>query len=547
MNFFNRALKNIQRSLTKSVLILLTFFVIGNFVIVGLSISYASDSAKTIARQNMRASVVYEKDWDKFYQEGDKIEDEEQREEFYSKRDLTTITEIQDILNDERVKTVSTGSANIAYSIGFESVLLGNEDENGNGGGIVVGRAVTTTDAILPDLARNQPNIKIEMEYLPTSIEIEDGIYTVVEGEYYTQENIDNLDKVCLITDTLAETNNLNVGDYISFSNSSPGEIGEYLSQEDYDKSVMELKIIGIFDNINEVDPNAEHFDWMSAFESPENIVLMPAPTYNSHQFEITLANYLKEKEDYFARKQAGEEIYEWEESYYEDEASTPTLESTSLISSATFLLNDPLDVESFVEEHNETAKEFYKFDAKDEEFKKLSKPLNTMELFADFIVWLVLINAIIIITLVTALTLKTREYEIGVLLSMGVSKLKVVSQFFCELAVIAILGFTLAVGTGSLLASSIGENILESQLVSEELSVEDEKYDHFVHEFGGSNKYFTQVSLEDIISKYEVKISAPIIIQLYVAGLSIVLLSILIPALMIMRFNPKKILTNTN
>ena len=46
MNFFKRAIKNVTRKPTKSLLLLITFFVIGNFVIIGLGVSQASDDAK---------------------------------------------------------------------------------------------------------------------------------------------------------------------------------------------------------------------------------------------------------------------------------------------------------------------------------------------------------------------------------------------------------------------------------------------------------------------------------------------------------------------
>ena len=64
MNFFQRALANISRKKTKSILLLITFFVIGNFVIIGLGVSQAATSAKTLTRQKMRAVVSYEIDYD---------------------------------------------------------------------------------------------------------------------------------------------------------------------------------------------------------------------------------------------------------------------------------------------------------------------------------------------------------------------------------------------------------------------------------------------------------------------------------------------------
>ena len=46
MNFINRAIKNVTRRLSKTILLVLTFFLIGNLVIIGLGISNASKSAK---------------------------------------------------------------------------------------------------------------------------------------------------------------------------------------------------------------------------------------------------------------------------------------------------------------------------------------------------------------------------------------------------------------------------------------------------------------------------------------------------------------------
>ena len=157
-------------------------------------------------------------------------------------------------------------------------------------------------------------------------------------------------------------------------------------------------------------------------------------------------------------------------------------------------------------------------------------------------IVVLVLVNAVVIITLVTALTLKTREYEIGVLLSQGVSKFMVIAQFFVELALVAVLGFTLAVGSGSLIAGRVGEAVLQYQVEFSGLN-EAEVDDDYNYISNWDDNYFTEISLSDMVDAYEVQISPLIIGEIYVAGLGIVLISILIPSLMIMRYNPKKIL----
>ena len=83
MNFFDRAIKNVIRRPSKSILLALTFFIIGNLVIIGLGISTASENAKILTRKQMRAIVSYEIDYDAFWQYADSIENEEERNDLY--------------------------------------------------------------------------------------------------------------------------------------------------------------------------------------------------------------------------------------------------------------------------------------------------------------------------------------------------------------------------------------------------------------------------------------------------------------------------------
>lgn len=536
MGFLKRAIKNTTRRLTKSMLLLLTFFVIGNFVIIGLGVSNASDSAQDLTRQKMRAIVTYEIDYDLLYEYTETL-DEEALEEFYNDEGSYRLDRefLADVVTDERVKAYNMGSTTMMYESDFLAVPIGNEREENDSMGMC---GMSDTDGNYFEYPCGEPAFKVRQEMTPNLIDFADNIYTLVDGEMYTQEDMDNYAPVCLITDTLAEYNNISVGDTITIYTNDPvmfdyGELDSYYGSTK-ENSVREVEVIGIFDNSETIDPNADNFDWMSKYESPENIILMPYTAAVEADFETQLAMWESYKERYP------------DEEYYQDPENTPTLEDfVPYVRSATLLLNDPLDVEDFVEEYQLVEERSYMvFDANNDTFKTLSKPLETMSLFANFIVLLVLINAIVIITLITALTLKTREYEIGVLLSMGVSKAKIVAQFFVELALVAILGFSLAVISGSLIAKQVGDKVLSYQIEVSDVDEEDNEMDYY---YWGKTNYFTEITLEDMISEYEVSISPWIIGQIYVAGLGIVFISILIPSMMIMRFNPKRILMNTN
>ncbi len=523
MNFFTRAIKNVTRRMSKSILLAVTFFLIGNLVIIGLGINNAAEQAKIETRQKMRAVVSYEVDYDAFRKYVEDL-DEEAQQEAYKNYPSVTMDDIKNLMSDERVKTVNVLSTNMLYSNGFETVPLNNDREN-NGGGTMTYEDGTTVEYIDPDL-------KLQTNYFPNMIELEDKMYEIVEGRFYNQEEVDEGKMVCLITDKLASHNNLRVGDVITIDLVSKNDMRYYeqsgITEDDIH---MNLEIIGIYHNNDELDENSDEYKWMSRYDSPDNTILAPALAYGNAYYNMGIKQYE------YSKAQNPE--------YYVD-SETPTPESYTYVNKAVFLLDDPLNVDQFVADHQSDLKDFMKIDANNETFKKLARPLDTLSLFSNIIVWIVAINAIVIITLVTALTLKTREYEIGVLLSMGVSKMKIVAQFFVELIIVALIGFTLSVASGSLVAKQVGKMVMDYQVDTESQygSLDDQNNGTI---YWGETNYFTEISQDDLLAEYDVQISSMIIAEIYILGIGVVFISILIPSFMIMRFNPKKILMNQN
>ena len=538
MNFFNRAIKNVTRRASKTILLTLTFLLVGTLVIVGLGVSNASTQAKILTRQKMRAVATLEVDSMAWYNYVDSIQDEDERNKAYSNYPSVTLAEVKDILKDNRVKTANAIDSVFAYpdDSGLDYVHLNNSAEENSGGGQ---SCYTDENGNSKCVEYVEPSYLIKTNYFPSMIEIEDGDYKISEGRFYTQEEIDNSEKVCLVTKAFAEHNSLKVGDSISFLTNSAADISVMydedmgITSEDY---TVELSIIGIYEHNQAVTPDTQGYDYLSPYQNPDNTILMPGTTYKATNVPLQQKIF-----DYYKTKNPDDE-------YYQNESNRPSIDNLSQVTlnSVTLLLKDPLEVDQFVEDYAGNLGDYKTITVDNSEFNKLAKPLDTLTMYANFIVWLVVINAVVIITLITALTLKTREYEIGVLLSLGASKFKVVAQFFVELALVALLGFTLSIGTGSLLANKVGQTVLQYQISSSGLDEEDNSNDYY---FGDiyNNDYTSEVSLDDIVSNYNVSISPLIIAEIYIVGLVIVLISILIPSMMIMRFNPKKILMNQN
>ena len=532
MNFINRAFKNVTRKMSKSILLTLTFFLIGNLVIIGLGVSNASNSAKILTRKKMRAVVTYALDYNKIWQYMDSIEDEDEREEFYQNYPRITLGEAEEFLNDTRVKTANAVSTVMWYKDhknSFDFVHLNNQAEESYSD---EGNCWIDDDG--QERCFKNPTFLIKSNMFSNMIEFEDGEYTIVDGRFYNDNEINNGDLVCVISENLAEYNGVNVGDDIvlSFEGSSFGS----LKMSDEEKEAV-FEVIGIFSHNHPITPDSSNFNYCAPYENPDNMIFMPSTS----TYMASLA-YNQKIFDYNREMNPEDETF--------DEEKRPSEENmmdNTYIENVTLLLSDPLDVEKFVDDYKNSLSQFTSLDANNEEFKKLAKPLDTLSMYANFIVSLVVINAIVIISLVTALTLKTREYEIGVLLSIGASKIKVIAQFFIELAIVAIFGFTLSVVSGSLIAKKIGYKVLEYQIASSDIEEEESGFDYYGDFDPWSNNYATEITLDDLVGEYEVTVSPLIIAEIYILGLGIVFISVIIPSFMIMRYNPKKILMNTN
>ena len=263
------------------------------------------------------APLSLEVDYDAFRKYVEDL-DEEAQQEAYKNYPSVTMDDIKNLMSDERVKTVNVLSTNMLYSNGFETVPLNNDREN-NGGGTMTYEDGTTVEYIDPDL-------KLQTNYFPNMIELEDKMYEIVEGRFYNQEEVDEGKMVCLITDKLASHNNLRVGDVITIDLVSKNDMRYYeqsgITEDDIH---MNLEIIGIYHNNDELDENSDEYKWMSRYDSPDNTILAPALAYGNAYYNMGIKQYE------YSKAQNPE--------YYVD-SETPTPESYTYVNKAVFLLD---------------------------------------------------------------------------------------------------------------------------------------------------------------------------------------------------------------
>ena len=133
---------------------------------------------------------------------------------------------------------------------------------------------------------------------------------------------------------------------------------------------------------------------------------------------------------------------------------------------------------------------------------------------------------------MILALTIRNRYYEIGILLSLGQSKRKIILQQFIEIAMIAALAFLLSLGTGKLTS-----NIISGMLTSQnEETVTDNGFQK-----GGRvdfNKAFETPKQE-----LDVSLTSETIGYLALTTGLICIVSTMIPTIYILRSTPREIL----
>ena len=127
----------------------------------------------------------------------------------------------------------------------------------------------------------------------------------------------------------------------------------------------------------------------------------------------------------------------------------------------------------------------------------------------------------VVILSLILMFWVRERTYEIGILLSLGTSKVNLVLQFIVEVLLVTIFGLMIALGiemaTIKYLASNMGS------IFSEELPK----------------------SIADELMK--ISVNGIDVVNLVIVMVAIVIVSVVVALLPILKMKPKKILTNIN
>lgn len=392
----------------------------------------------------------------------------------------------------KNLKYVESYNYQISTSADSDSIsAVENESDNSNN------QQDTNKPNDQSEQASNQGDFTISAntttEYLDS---FTNSNYTLTDGRLLTSDDANTNN--CVIETNLASDNDLSVGDTFTITTTVNDET-----------IIQELTIVGIYEIQSTNEIGGAHFN------NPVNTI-------------------------------------------YTDLSVGQTLTGSSEnITSAIYHLDDPENAEAFVglaKKKSDIDFDAFSLDANDRLYQQNASSLESMQSFAKMFVWIVVIAGSAILCLILALTIRNRYYEIGVLLSLGQSKVKIIAQQLIEIGLIAVVAFVISLGTGQLTSHYMG-NMLESSSSSNVMQMDqkgNQPNDNQNQTDSSQQKNNTQTK-ENFLGnmmqgpsnqELDVSITGENVIQLAGVTVAICIVSIAVPVAYVLRLTPRQILS---
>lgn len=524
MYFLKRAKLYVTRKWGKTLTLGIILFIVSTLVLTGLLIKTASQKTFEMAREKLGATVSYTTDLSSAMKNNDiggRPTEKGMGGRFTIPDNFTSITtkEIELIVSKSKYVESYTISANLsanAVDFTYYDPSSSDEDENNNTDNKMGRRGGFENDA----------NVKIvgaDTENKEASFDTE----TIVEGRYFTDEEITNASKVIIIEKTIADLNDIAVGDTITIE--KVNKKGPMSINDSSDKSIeITYEVIGIYKTGSPTDLTTSGF--MTSFNLSENMMYAPYTTVLSADLEGLSGDALTE-------------------------AQTKIDENGYTVQNVTFTLTDPDYTDEFIEEvkaMDGIDTTYRSLSADDASYEQMVGPIENVANTSTVLVIVVVIAGSFIIGLLSMLSIKDRKYELGVLLSLGESRFKIVLQLISEMIIVATLSFTLA-GVASNFTAQLTTNFLLNQELtstSDKSKIEDDMGGRFPSGgmFIGGDMFIRDknaVANMDVetIDTLTVSINIMDILKMSGIGIIIIVIGNVIQAMFVLRCNPKQIL----
>ncbi|WP_283136146.1 ABC transporter permease [Rhizohabitans arisaemae] len=217
----------------------------------------------------------------------------------------------------------------------------------------------------------------------------------------------------------------------------------------------------------------------------------------------------------------------------------------------ATFTLSDPADMPQ-LKKHAEAVGAdlgIFPMTVNDKQYRELVGPITKTADFATVTVWLVALAGTVILALIVASWLRERRKELGILLSLGERKPKLLGQHLVEVVACALIAVGLSSAVSPLLSQAVGSRLLSGEVSSAKESAANSGGDAdpgalTVVGAGGPVSLADDAPKVEPIDSLDVRLGTADIATIGATGLGIAALATLIPGARVLRLNPRDILT---
>ena len=535
MNFFKRATTSISRQLGKTIILLLLVFILGTVISGAISAVTAINNTNTNLRRQMRPLASLEIDYDT-------IMEEIHVTEYFTTTQLREGFEYPLPIMPEQIREIASlpQVEHFTYSIHSLVQLFGVTEhqvrEGGQWNGVINNCAFNRmTDRCVPETLAPIFQTVIRGVSSEKPMTMHEGLIELVEGNSFENYHLNMQTDAypIMISRGFASENGWELGSIITLEQRwwLPGEmIGEIVSAGEFTiddlifaTQSFEFEIIGLFD----VPLNEELFEQNEIYEM-QRIQYLINHIYTTN--EAADAHVMVARE-IFA------EYLLLEGSEYWDDGHT--------IDEILIILYDPLQLEDFRTAAMPYLPENWTVVDFTDSFAAIEPSMNMLNEIADQILVGVALASVLILSLLITLFLKDRRHELGIYLALGEKKAKIVMQTLFEVVAISLIGITLAIFAGNLIAGRLSQEMVLTELTAEVPSLPDrwgsgrEHWDMGLAELG----FAPELTPDELISAFDATLTGNTIILIYGAGIATVMISTLIPVIYIVKLNPKKVL----
>jgi len=492
MNFVKRSITSITRRMDKTIIMLVIIFILSSIISGSISVYQAINNTETRLLKQISAAATIGFDSDKMSNFS---------EEDYQAMQYLSAGTIKKIGSLPSVKYYDYSSI-----AGLESNYLKSYYEDQENGMMEFSRG-----------AKEYFSLKgVEQ---PELIDIKENKIKLTEGRTFKDDEMKSLTYVAVISKNFAKLNNLNIASKFTLENNvydyTKSDIVDYEEMKPVKSQKYEFEVIGIFEPVKRAKESNEGKIDFGYDQEIENRIYAPNPVVDAAQQYMT---------DEYAKLDEESEKYKDQGIYY-----------TTL-----YILNSPADINEFREQASELIPDYYKVFDTGRSFEMSIAPMKSMQWIFSLVLYIAIGATVVVLSLLMTLFMKDRKHEMGIYLSLGEKKMRIVSQIVIEIVLIAVAAITGALFAGNLLAGSISDKMLNDQIIAEQSKSKNDYAEYSELEYMGYN---ADISSDELLKSYHVSLDILTIIIFYVIGVGTVFISTLMPVIYILRLNPKKIM----